>query len=31
MQVLLQCDLRPGGWDSRMFWGFRSRWMIPLD
>ena len=31
MQVLLQCDLRPSGWDSRMFWGFRSRWMMPLD
>lgn len=28
--MLLKWDLRPGGCDSRMFWGFRSRWMIPL-
>lgn len=30
MQVLLKCDLRPGGLESRMFCGFRSLWMIPL-
>lgn len=30
MQVLLECDLRPGGLESRMFWGLRSLWIIPL-
>jgi len=30
MQVLLEWDFRPAGWDNRMFWGFRSLWMIPL-
>lgn len=30
MQMLLQWDLRPAGYESRMFCGFRSRWMIPL-
>lgn len=31
MQVLLQWDLRPGGYDNKMFWGLRSLWIIPLD
>lgn len=30
MQVLLVWDLRPAGWDSRMFCGFRSLWIMPL-
>lgn len=30
MQVLLVWDLRPAGWHSRMFCGFRSLWIMPL-
>ena len=29
-QVLMGLDLRPSGWHSRMFWGLRSRWRMPL-
>lgn len=29
-RMLLGLARRPPGLDSRMFWGFRSRWMMPL-
>lgn len=30
MQVLMGLDLRPSGWQSRMFCGLRSLWRMPL-
>lgn len=30
MQMLLGLALRPVLYERRMFWGFRSRWMMPL-
>lgn len=30
MQMLLGLDLRPVLYERRIFWGFRSRWMMPL-
>lgn len=28
--VLMELDLRPSGWQSKMFWGLRSLWRMPL-
>lgn len=28
--VLMELDLRPSGWQSKMFWGLRSLWTMPL-
>lgn len=30
MRMPLMLDFLRPAYDSRMFWGFRSRWMIPL-
>lgn len=30
MLVFMELDLRPSGWQSKIFWGFRSLWRMPL-